>query len=84
MHLDSFKGITYLTLMIDRKLGYAIVCLIFLIGSAVLVYMLKPVFFPPETRIIAFDTIGNLRIDDPVRVKGILSGIDKKNHMAEG
>jgi hypothetical protein len=64
--------------MFDRSLGYVILCLFCLAIAALLSYFLWPAFYPQKTRVIAFDAIGNLRIDDPVRVKGILAGKIKK------
>jgi ABC-type transporter Mla subunit MlaD len=72
------KGITYLTTMSDRKLGYVIICLFLVMLCVALAYCLYPLFSPPYMRIIAFEKIGNLRIDDQVRVKGTFSGIVKK------
>jgi hypothetical protein len=64
--------------MFDRSIGYVIFCVFCLAVMALLSYFLWPAFYPQKTRIIAFDAVGNLRIDDPVRVKGILAGKIKR------
>jgi ABC-type transporter Mla subunit MlaD len=64
--------------MSDRKLGYAIICLFLAILFVIGGYCLRPVLSPQQTRVIAFEKVGNLRIDDQVRLKGIAYGIVKK------
>lgn len=64
--------------MSDRKLGYAIVGLFLAILFVIGAYCLRPVLSPPQKRVIAFEKVGNLRIDDQVRLKGIAYGIVKK------
>jgi len=64
--------------MLDRKLGYIILCflaLLLLAGFGAIGYFF---LLPKEKRVIAFIKAGNLRIDDPVRVRGILVGAVKK------
>jgi hypothetical protein len=64
--------------MSDRKLGYAIISLFLAMLCVALAYCIYPLLSPPHTRVLAFDKIGNLRIDDQVRVKGTFSGTVKK------
>ena len=77
-HLALKKGITYLSIMSDRKLGYTILCLFFVIFCVICAYFLRPLLSPPQTHIVAFEKIGNLRIEDQVRLKGILYGTVRK------
>lgn len=60
--------------MSDRKLGYAIIFLFLTVSVVILAYCIKPLLSPPRTRVIAFERIGNLRLDDQVRVKGMSYG----------
>jgi ABC-type transporter Mla subunit MlaD len=60
--------------MSDRKLGYAIISLFLLIILVIAFYGLRPLISPGETRVVAFTTIGNLRQEDPIRVRGVLYG----------
>jgi ABC-type transporter Mla subunit MlaD len=71
-------GITYLSSMSDRKLGYAIICLFLAISAAIVGYGIRPLLAPPQTRVLGFEKIGNLRLDDQVRLKGIAFGKVKK------
>jgi ABC-type transporter Mla subunit MlaD len=64
--------------MSDRKLGYAILCLFLVIFCVICAYCLRPLLSPPQTRIVAFEKIGNLRIEDQVRLKGIPYGTVRK------
>lgn len=64
--------------MLDRKLGYAILCIIFIIISVSITFVIISLFSPGETRIIAFDRIGNLRLEDPIKIKGSPAGTVKK------
>jgi ABC-type transporter Mla subunit MlaD len=64
--------------MSDRKLGYAIICLFLFIFFVICAYCLRPVLSPPHTCVVAFEKIGNLRMDDQVRLKGIAYGKVKK------
>lgn len=68
--------------MSDRKLGYTILFLFFIIFSVIGAYCLRPLLSPPRTRVIAFEKIGNLRIDDQVRLKGITFGTVSKIELA--
>jgi ABC-type transporter Mla subunit MlaD len=61
--------------MNDRKLGYAILFLLVLTFAVVAVYLVRTVVYPHEVRIVSFERIGNLRIEDAVRVRGTLSGV---------
>ncbi|HMD68524.1 MAG TPA: MlaD family protein [Chitinivibrionales bacterium] len=64
--------------MSDRKLGYMIITLFLLIVAVILFYGLRPLLSRGETRVVAFKEIGNLRYQDPVRVRGVLFGTAKK------
>jgi len=55
----------------DRKLGYLILLLLFLIILGCVGYGIVFARTPRPVRVIAFDTIGNLRMDDPVTFKGM-------------
>ncbi len=78
MHkLDLKKGITYLKTMTDRKLGYIILCFVFIVVCVILVLGYGSISQKNHIRTIAFQQIGNLRIDDQVRLKGISVGIVK-------
>jgi hypothetical protein len=69
---------TYLSIMSDRKLGYAIICLVLFLFCVICAYCLRPFLSPPQTRVVAFEKIGNLRIDDQVRLEGISFGAVKR------
>ena len=77
-HLALKKGMTYLLVMSDRSLGYAIICLFCVIFCVLCAYCLRPLLSPSQTRVVAFEKIGNLRNDDQVRFKGISYGTVKK------
>ena len=64
--------------MSDRKLGYMIITLFLLIVAVILFYGLRPLLSHGETRVVAFKEIGNLRYQDPVRVRGVEFGTAKK------
>lgn len=56
--------------MNDKKLGYIILALIVITVLSLLIYSIRILAFPEETRIISFNRISNLRIDDPIKIKG--------------
>lgn len=56
--------------MSDKRLGYLILTIALLIIAVILVYSLRILAFPKEKRVISFDRISNLRIDDPVEIMG--------------
>jgi ABC-type transporter Mla subunit MlaD len=64
--------------MTDRKLGYVLMCLSLLIFAVVAAYCLRPFLSPGETRVVVFKHIGNLRLEDPVRVRGVSYGTVKR------
>jgi ABC-type transporter Mla subunit MlaD len=64
--------------MSDRKLGYTILFFFLLILIAGMGFVFQALFIPGETRIIAFSEIGNLRLEDGVRIRGIVLGTVKK------
>jgi hypothetical protein len=68
--------------MSDRKLGYGILIFFLLIIIAGMVFIFHTVLIPGERRVIAFSEIGNLRIEDAVRVRGIMFGTVKKIEKA--
>ncbi len=59
---------------IDRRLGYSIMAVIALAVSAGIFFSIYNLKNLEKVRIISFDTVGNLRIDDPVYVRGIQIG----------
>jgi ABC-type transporter Mla subunit MlaD len=69
---------------VDRRIGYAILALIIFLSVALIVfgYTLSK-SAAAETRIVHFPQIGNLRIDDPVMLKGIQVGTIKKTDGTE-
>ena len=64
--------------MSDRKLGYVILFFFLLVIIVGMGFAFHAVFFPGETRVIAFSEIGDLRLEDAVRVRGITLGTIKK------
>jgi hypothetical protein len=58
----------------DRRLGYAILLFFFVSVLTLAVYVLYCTKNPEPVRIIAFNSTGNLKIDDPVTIKGISAG----------
>ncbi len=60
--------------MSDRKLGYLIICFFLLMVGFISVYWLVPLLSPGESRVVRFTEIGNLRHQDPVRVRGVSWG----------
>jgi hypothetical protein len=58
----------------DLKLGYVIITFIFLIGLAVAGLGLFHFKTPDKVRVISFEKIGNLKIEDPVFLLGIRVG----------
>lgn len=61
----------------DQKIGYCILALIALILLGVTLFCINLIKHPAETRIIAFDQVGNLKIDDPVKLRGMEVGTIK-------
>jgi len=58
----------------DRIAGYGILLVLFLIILGTIGYGIYYSRSPEPVRVISFDTIGNLRIDDPVTLKGLNIG----------
>jgi ABC-type transporter Mla subunit MlaD len=63
--------------IIDQRIGYGIMALLALIILAVTLICIDRIKNPAETRIIAFEQVGNLKIDDPVKLRGMDAGIIK-------
>jgi len=61
--------------MNDRRLGYFIIGIFGLIVAGVAGYSINSFFSPGEKRIVTFKKIGNLRYQDPVRVRGVNWGM---------
>jgi len=55
----------------DRRLGYSILFILMCIILGCVGYAIHLAKNPQAIRVIAFDEIGNLKIDDPVSLKGI-------------
>jgi len=64
--------------MNDRKLGYAIIGLFLIMFCMAFAYLLQPILHPPHSCAIVFKQVGNLRIEDQVRVQGVVAGTVKK------
>lgn len=62
----------------DRRTGYVIVLLLVLILVSLTWFGIHLFKNPLDLRIIAFNQIGNLKIDDPVKLRGIEVGTIKK------
>jgi ABC-type transporter Mla subunit MlaD len=60
--------------MSNKKLGYVLITLFLIIFAVFLCYAIRIVAFPQKQRVIAFDQVGNLRLDDPVKIKGVTVG----------
>lgn len=58
----------------NKHFGYLVLLLFFFLIGSVLGYAFWIFLFPKETRIIVFHRLGNLRIDDPVKIKGATVG----------
>jgi len=56
--------------MNDKRLGYIILALTLLVITAIVVYSFRVLAFVEDTRVLSFKRISNLRIDDPVEIKG--------------
>ena len=63
--------------IIDQRIGYCIIALLALIMLAVTLICIDRIKNPAETRIIAFEQVGNLKIDDPVKLRGMDAGTIK-------
>jgi phospholipid/cholesterol/gamma-HCH transport system substrate-binding protein len=64
--------------MSDKKIGYIVLILLFCTTVSVLGYAFWIFSFPKELRIIKIDRIGNLKIEDPVKINGVIVGEIKK------
>jgi ABC-type transporter Mla subunit MlaD len=64
--------------MSDRKLGYVILIFFLFVIITGMGFVLHAVFVPGERRVIAFSEIGNLQLEDAVRVRGIVLGTIKQ------
>ena len=58
----------------DRRLGYFILAILLLVIAGSIGYGIFFARTPEPRRVISFDMIGNLRIDDPVSLKGLAIG----------
>jgi ABC-type transporter Mla subunit MlaD len=58
----------------DRRLGYAIISCILLIAAILIIYASYNVNNNGIIKVVSFYKIGNLKIDDQVRIKGISAG----------
>lgn len=61
--------------MNDRHLGYAVITLLALLAVAAISYTVWKLTYPFDIRHVRFDQIGSLRLQDPVRIDGVPSGI---------
>jgi len=64
--------------MSDRKFGYIILFFFLLLVVTGICVALYAILASGDTRVVAFSEIGNLRVEDPVRMKGISVGVIKK------
>ncbi len=64
--------------MIDRKIGYAILAGLTAVLVGTLAYAIHLFLFPPQHRIIVFEHVGNLAIEDPVCCRGLTIGTVRK------
>ena len=62
----------------DRRSGYVIAIVLLLIVVSITFFGIRLIQNPLDLRIIAFDQIGNLKIDDPVKLRGIDIGTIKE------
>lgn len=60
--------------MDTRKLGYVLIIFFLGVMLTVLSYAVYILAFPADKRVIAFEQVGNLRVDDPVKIKGVTVG----------
>ncbi|MBD3314854.1 MAG: MCE family protein [Chitinivibrionales bacterium] len=60
--------------MDDRTIGYPILAALIAVLVGTWLYVAHIINASPTYRVIRFDRIGNLRIDDPVKVQGITVG----------
>ncbi|MFP4163990.1 MAG: MlaD family protein [Chitinispirillaceae bacterium] len=60
--------------MNDRKLGYLILLLLISLASGFTSYFLWLKYEPKDIRTVVFDNVGNLAIEDPVCINGVLMG----------
>ncbi len=58
----------------NRILGYILLGLLSCITLSILVYAIWIIAFPKDTRIISFNRVSNLKIEDPVKIKGVTIG----------
>jgi hypothetical protein len=59
---------------IDRKIGYAIIAIIVIVGCTVIGISIYHMENPEKLRFVSFERVGNLKIEDPVNVVGIRIG----------
>lgn len=57
--------------MNDKTFGYIILASLLSIALLVFGYAAWVLVFPQETRIIAFNRVSNLRVDDPIKIRGV-------------
>ncbi len=57
--------------MNDKTFGYIILAFLLCMALLIFSYAAWVLVFPPETRIIAFNRVSNLKVDDPVKIKGV-------------
>lgn len=74
MSLDYFHDITYLLSMNDKSFGYIILVFLGIFITSLVGYGISVILFPAQTIMVSFDRISNLRVDDPVKVKGVTIG----------
>ncbi|MBD3419899.1 MAG: MCE family protein [Chitinivibrionales bacterium] len=58
----------------QRTVGYAVLIFLSVFIAGTMGYAVRTLFFPQDIRYIAFDQIGQLRIDDMVKVRGTTIG----------
>jgi phospholipid/cholesterol/gamma-HCH transport system substrate-binding protein len=58
----------------DRLSGYVLLLLLLLIVTAIAFFGIRLFKNPLDLRIISFEQVGNLKIDDPVKLQGITIG----------
>jgi hypothetical protein len=72
--LASGNSMTYLKTMSDRTLGYLILLFFLFVIFVAMSFVVRPILFPGETRVISFKEVGNLRVEDGIKVRGIMMG----------
>ncbi|MFP4014977.1 MAG: MlaD family protein [Chitinispirillaceae bacterium] len=61
--------------MSDRKLGYLIIILLFLLSVSAICYFAWIAFSPKDIRTVVFEEVGSLTIQDPVCMNGVEVGM---------